>query len=396
MIKFRLLGDWAPNSRKVKEFNLKEFSFLNLEGPILNQEEKKDNILKSGPTLSNDNFIKSNHDGVVVLSNNHLFDYGLSGYHKTLEKIKLNNWLTVGVGENKTKSIAPLIFELGSYKIAVLSRCESQFGVSQLNKAGVAAFDASIYNQIYELKNKVDLIIVSYHAGLEMSPWPSPNRQNLCRSFLDAGADIVYGHHAHTPQGWEEYKHGLIFYGLGNFCVDPKNWNWHPNALWSLSPVINIIDGKINYEINTLIIEDNDSEICIRNSTKQEKVKHQKYLDFCNKPLNDNLFLESLWQEVSFKMYNNHYLNWLGFNNFSKNLKYIFLEKFFGKLFLKLFFNKDKQLLLKRKYLLHYHLFKCESHNDAISTVLGILGGEVKDLRNKKTKDLVDELVKLK
>ena len=43
------------------------------------------------------------------------------------------------------------------------------------------------------------------------------------------------------------------------------------------------------------------------------------------------------------------------------------------------------------KYLLHYHLFICDSHKEAISTALGLLGGELKDFRSKRTKKMIEK-----
>lgn len=51
-------------------------------------------------------------------------------------------------------------------------------------------------------------------------------------------------HHAHVPQGWEEYNSGWIPYGLGNFCVDPIKWFWHPNVLWPLAPQLSLVEEK--------------------------------------------------------------------------------------------------------------------------------------------------------
>jgi poly-gamma-glutamate synthesis protein (capsule biosynthesis protein) len=35
--------------------------------------------------------------------------------------------------------------------------------------------------------------------------------------MIDAGADIIFGHHAHRLQPMEVYEGRPIFYGLGNF-----------------------------------------------------------------------------------------------------------------------------------------------------------------------------------
>jgi hypothetical protein len=396
MARFTLYGDWSPNYKSVNEYNSDDFIFLNLEGPILKKDFKKKIFLKSGPTMSSDNFLSSNSKGVAILSNNHLFDYGYNGYEQTIIKLNSLNWYFVGAGKNQLEAFDPLVFKLEDCLIGVLARCENQFGVANYTKAGVAGFDSTLYRQINDLKKKVDLVIVSYHAGAEMSPWPSPNRQDLCRSFIEAGADIIYGHHAHTPQGWEKYKNGLIFYGLGNFCVDPQKWNWHPNALWSLCPEISIVNGKINYEIKTTIISEKKNEIYLRRSSEEELSNHLKYLEICNKPLNERFLLESLWQEVSIKMYNNFYSDWLGFEKYKINIKNIFLNSFLGKYIFSFFLNVDKKTYFKKKYLLNYHLFKCDTHNESISTALGMLGGELKDLRNKNTKDLVSKWMIIK
>jgi len=37
---------------------------------------------------------------------------------------------------------------------------------------------------------------------------------------IEAGADLVIGHHPHVVQPYEKYKNGWIFYSLGNFVFD--------------------------------------------------------------------------------------------------------------------------------------------------------------------------------
>ncbi len=59
--------------------------------------------------------------------------------------------------------------------------------------------------------------IVSLHWGYELTDLPAPFQRQLARRFIDAGADIIIGHHPHVPQGWEVYKDRFIYYSLGNF-----------------------------------------------------------------------------------------------------------------------------------------------------------------------------------
>jgi hypothetical protein len=55
------------------------------------------------------------------------------------------------------------------------------------------------------------------HWGLERKDFPEPYQRKMGREFIDAGADLVIGSHAHVLQGLEPYKGKWIAYSLGNF-----------------------------------------------------------------------------------------------------------------------------------------------------------------------------------
>jgi len=40
--------------------------------------------------------------------------------------------------------------------------------------------------------------------------------------LIDAGADLILGHHPHVTQKIDMYKDGLIAYSLGNFVFDQR------------------------------------------------------------------------------------------------------------------------------------------------------------------------------
>lgn len=385
-----LCGDWAPG-RRIVGADFTKFSIINIEGPILpSWFERNCNLAKAGPSLFNARSPFHEVMGIAILANNHLFDYGVKGYETTREATEVAKWLAVGAGLSRKEARAPVFFDWLGKRVAVVARCESQFGVAQDHKAGVAALDPTIFQQIRQLKDEVDIVIASIHAAAEMLPWPSPTRQVTWRGLIDAGADIVHGHHAHVPQGWEKYKGGWIFYGLGNFCVDPLKWSWHPNGLWSLTPELVYESGQIQIDFKTCVIEDRGEKIHLRESTDAERSQHSIYFDVCNKPLGDHVLLEGLWQEAAMRMYNHHYADWLGFDYC--NNKSIIQSMYSMAVKLKRLILKNTALNTKKQeYLLRYHLFACESHNEAIKTALGVLVGELDDLRTLETKTLVDK-----
>jgi len=67
------------------------------------------------------------------------------------------------------------------------------------------------------LFRRADLVIVTIHWGVELDTEPRPEQVELGRAFVRAGADAIFGHHAHRLQPLEHYRGRPIFWGLGNF-----------------------------------------------------------------------------------------------------------------------------------------------------------------------------------
>jgi len=399
-----LFGDlWAIPDVTIKgELNSIDLIIANLETPIINNINIKQSD-KAGPVINGnindfENISNQLNNLCTVLANNHIMDYGEAGLNETLNALKKNNISYCGVGENIYEAQKPLILCIKNIKIAIVSVAEIQFGIAQYNKAGYNPFNANIYAQIIELKKSCDIVIISIHASSEMSPIPSPDWQDTMRSLIDVGADIIHGHHSHVPQGYEKYNQGIIFYGLGNFIVNPDKWKQYKNTLWSLTPTIIYKDGEIKFEIKTSIIEKNDDKIIIRYANKKEVTAHFEYLKICNSALSDRKLLIGLWQELSVKIYENHFGIWLGFIKLPSKIIKLTTRNKLGNIkraIIELFFKQKQKLgvskITKNEYLLWYHLFACQSHEKIIETALGILGGEIADVRNKETEEIISK-----
>jgi len=65
-----------------------------------------------------------------------------------------------------------------------------------------------------------NFLIVSMHWGEEYKLINSPAQQKLAHKIIEAGADLIIGHHPHVVQNIEKYQGKLIFYSLGNFIFD--------------------------------------------------------------------------------------------------------------------------------------------------------------------------------
>ena len=149
---------------------------------------------------------------VLSLTNNHAFDYGRAALEDTCLRLKGVEIECLGLSSSVTK-------EIKNTKIGFLAYTNlgSPFW-------GIAWADwnnlEEIKEEVKEVKEKVDILIVSLHSGTEYSSLPTQFQKEFSRMAIDSGADLVIGHHPHVIQPNEKYKDGWIFYSLGNFIFD--------------------------------------------------------------------------------------------------------------------------------------------------------------------------------
>jgi len=130
----------------------------------------------------------------------------------------------------------------------------------------------------------VDYVILSLHWGTELSEYPSPEQVALAHSLIDAGVDVILGHHPHVLQGIERYNSGLIFYSLGNFIFDNKAGKvFYEGMLQERSQsVIAVVylNGVAppNYDLIPVYFEDSFRLIPAEGKRKEEILKHVEEL----------------------------------------------------------------------------------------------------------------------
>jgi poly-gamma-glutamate capsule biosynthesis protein CapA/YwtB (metallophosphatase superfamily)/uncharacterized membrane protein (UPF0127 family) len=196
---------------------LKTFDYViaNLEGPISDKGTKVGNKYsfrmkpEVAEALSNTN-IK-----IVNLANNHIFDYGKIAFEDTLKNLEKNNINYFG------NSYEPLIVEKEGVKIGFLGFSDFlKYLEVKENKIGIAVANNNLSEIIKKTKEKVDILIVSFHWGEEYQELANERQRKLAKLAIDSGADLVIGHHPHVIQDIEKYKDKFIFYSLGNFIFD--------------------------------------------------------------------------------------------------------------------------------------------------------------------------------
>jgi hypothetical protein len=394
-----LAGDWAPGNKRVDMALPRGVVLANLEGPVLPPAHSVIAVPKVGPSLFSCELPNGVQQFIFSLANNHTMDYGVRGLEATLKLLDQRGFKACGAGKDVLDARRPIIVEYNGVQVGIIACCEAQFGVARHNQAGVAEFGPWVYEAVRDLREKVDAVIVSVHAAVEDSPWPSPYIQELYRSYIDAGATVVHGHHAHVPQGYEEYGKGVIFYGMGNFAVDPDKWRDYPNGMWSLGAEIDFGSRPLRWRLLTLEIrhEPGADSILIEESTDAELVSHKRYLERCNRPLVDPELFAGLWQEVALRAYFHYGAEYMRFSASRKSGRREQARR--GLSMLKgAVLNKIVKIVpsahpSQYDYLLWYNMIACESHRQMLATALGVLAGEIQDLRNEETRRLADEMM---
>jgi len=401
-MRFLLLGDICLFDAMDRVLSIAELSdrepdsyVANLETPLAGAAMARP---KAGPTLRGDvrtlRMLSSRFEQMCLsLANNHIMDYGESGMMQTIEECRRLGIPVVGAGRDLQEARRPLRLDCGGVRIGMLGCCETQFGIASSSRGGVAPTGPGLCALIRSLRSEVDVVVVSIHGASEMCPWPSPDWQALLRSFVDAGAQIVHGHHSHVPQGYELYNGGHIFYGLGNFFVDPSDWDGQPNTLWSVVAECEVADGYVTSSVHPIDVRVAGREVQVRRVEDAEYQRKAGYLERCNVPLSDTPLLTGLWQEVALRAYMQWYRDWLKFDpphvvgrpGFGDQIKSIAKCVRRG--------LAGSGPATKSEMLLWYHLFACQSHRDAIVTALGVLSGEIEDLRTSEIGRLVDEMM---
>ena len=211
-------------------FKSSHFSIVNLETAVTDSGKKVPKYFnfKMNPAWLKD--LKSAGITHVDVANNHSFDYGLKGFEQTIDHINKNKLIPFGTRNDYRKPINIEYFDTLNQKIAIISASTFGLGIKIQKKDTLIPAVTSIYalnKEIKAFKKEFPQItlIVMLHWGIEYEKIPSEKQQNLAKSMIDSGADMIIGHHPHILQMIDYYKEKPIFYSIGNFIFDQRDSN---------------------------------------------------------------------------------------------------------------------------------------------------------------------------
>lgn len=185
-----------------------DITFINLETPLLtNCPSTVEGMIFCGDARNIEGLIYAGVD-VASLGNNHAGNYGVAGVQETIRLLESQLILVTGVDGAAVKDVRGRRFAFLGYND--IGRFP---GVAQ-------AEEEKIRSDIAQAREIADVVVVTYHWGIEYTTQPSARQRQLGSFTIAAGADLVIGNHPHWIQPVEIYQGKLITYAHGNFVFD--------------------------------------------------------------------------------------------------------------------------------------------------------------------------------
>ncbi len=212
-----------------------DITFLNLETPL------SDNGRLSGAFRTSPSFAKALASAgvdIVSTANNHAFDAEGEGIEDTIKALAEAGVKRIGTGQNLAEATEPKIIAADGVRVAFLAYTYgvnptiTSLGFATHERSGAAPLDPFLIRKnIESVRDNADIVVLSLHWGLENKTEVHPAARAFAHNLIDAGADIILGHHPHVPRGVEVYGDGLIVYSMGNFIFGHNHDYWGDNFL---------------------------------------------------------------------------------------------------------------------------------------------------------------------
>jgi poly-gamma-glutamate synthesis protein (capsule biosynthesis protein) len=222
----RLLQDpsYDPFSTLRPMLSRADVRFVNLEGPLSDQHGEtmspRNSLIFTGPPSGADALARAPIT-VVSTANNHAWDYGRSALLETIAELDRVGVAHAGTGATLDAAFAPTVVVSRGWRVGLVAVTDV-FNFGPLERSAARAYIAgadskAVADAIAAARaQKADIVIVSVHGGDEYVDQPPARTRALLHAFVDAGADVVVGHHPHVVQGVEWHSGKPIFYSLGN------------------------------------------------------------------------------------------------------------------------------------------------------------------------------------
>ena len=239
-------------TKAVKILQGADIVFGNLEAPLATRGYPREKLItfRSDPVLAED--LRSVGFDVISLANNHSMDYGPEALLETMEVLRRHGIACVGAGGTLDEALQPVVIEKKGWRVGFLAwSCllpvGSAAGVDRPGHAPMHVHTSYEINPYYDMeepgnpprvrtwvepaelaaatqmvrkvRQDVDFLVASMHWGFGSGTALADYERDVGHALIDAGADVVVGHHVHTLHAVESYQGKAILYSGGGFIA---------------------------------------------------------------------------------------------------------------------------------------------------------------------------------
>lgn len=260
MITFAAVGDVGPESPDVDALfagvapaiRAADLAFCQLEMNLTERGQRVPQVRHTSRTHPDAaHAIRRAGFDVVSWASNHALDWGYEGFFDTIRALEAADLAVIGVGTDLAQARRIRVIEIRGVRVAVLAYCSilpADYWATE-RRAGVAPMRAlthcepiepdqpgtpvrirtfahpddlrGLLDDVAQARQLADAVVVSFHWGIHFVPAQLADYQRaVAHAAIDAGADLILGHHAHILKGIEVYRGKAIFYSLGNFVIE--------------------------------------------------------------------------------------------------------------------------------------------------------------------------------
>ncbi|MEN8007117.1 MAG: CapA family protein [Candidatus Krumholzibacteriota bacterium] len=160
-------------------------------------------------------FLTDNRVNVVTTANNHALDHGAEALDRSVDLLESSGIAVMGYRRGRYFQTEPTVVEVKGRKVGFLG-----YNISNFPDEDKRLVIDRVKTVVAESKDDVDTLVVSMHWGEEYANVPPPYVIRFGREILEAGCDILHGHHSHQIQGVLQDGNRIFAPSLGNFIFD--------------------------------------------------------------------------------------------------------------------------------------------------------------------------------
>lgn len=211
---------------------------FNMETPVTEGEYKPPMRLRFWTPPGMPQALEAAGFDVAICANNHQLDQGRDAIAESIRHLRAARLGTAGCGTTLAAASEPLIVERGGLRIGILAfsrilngydpRIRDMPSVPQIlfwydfGDEGREVLEAV---RALRARADVDVVVVNAHWDREYVTTPLAATRSIARQVIDAGADLIIGHHPHVLQPAERMRaadgrRAAVVYSLGNFISD--------------------------------------------------------------------------------------------------------------------------------------------------------------------------------